>query len=245
MIKEKKIMIHIFSILGSTNENKSFTWTQNACNLLINNRSDLDQDFNSGQKHVHIWKKIAERLNKNGIQVSAQECNDKWRNMMQTFRKNVQKANTSGEESVNWPYFTIMYELFGKKDSVNPPKRNLCQSSLGLETTLEGIASSSSQVPKINNISDTLLSDDDCDDKHLKHKTSHSEKIKHANAISVGKKRNKQPLEKMLELVTEENEARKKMDSTLTTFLESMLDIEKQKLALKKIKYSDTKDKLN
>lgn len=209
--------------------------------MLINNRSDSDQDFNSGQKHAHIWKKIAERLNKNGVQVSAQECNDKWRNMMQTFRKNVQKANTSGEESVNWPYFTIMYKLFGKKDSVNPPKRNLCQSSLGLETTLEGIASSS-QVPKINNIFDTL-SDDDCDDKHLKHKTSHPEKIKHTNAISVGKKRNKQPLEKILELATEENETRKKMDSTLTSFLESILVIEKQKLALKKIKYGDTKDK--
>lgn len=139
-----------------------------------------------------------------------------------------------------------MYKLFGKKDSVNPLKRNLCQSSLGLETTLKGIASSSScEVPKFYNTSDTLLSYDDCDDKHLKHKTSYPEKIKDANAISVGKKRNKQPLEKMLELVTEENEGRKKIDSTLTTFLESMLDIEKQKLALIKIKYSDTKDKLN
>lgn len=107
-----------------------------------------------------------------------------------------------------------MYKLFGKKDSVNPPKRNLCQSSLGLETTLEGIASSSSssQVPKFYNTSDTLLSDDDCDDKHLKHNTSYPEKIKDANAISVGKKRNKQPFEKMLELVTEENEGRKKID---------------------------------
>lgn len=75
-------MIHIFSILGSTNEHKTFTWTQSACNLLINNQSDLDQDFNSGQKHVHIWNKITEILNRNGVQVSAQECNDKWRNMM-------------------------------------------------------------------------------------------------------------------------------------------------------------------
>lgn len=206
--------------------------------MLINNRSDLDDDFNSGQKHVNIWKKIAERLNKNGLQVTAQECNDKWRNMMQTFRKNVLKANTSGEESVNWPYFPIMFQLFGKKDSVNPPKRNLCQSSLGLETTLKGITSCSNQVPKKKNIFDTL-SDDDCDDRDLKHKTSHTEKNR--NIIPESKKRKKQPLEQILELVTEESKAREKMDSTLTTFLESMLDIERQKLALKKMKYSDEK----
>lgn len=49
---------------------------------------------------------------------------------MATFKDNVHKANKSGESAINWEYYGLMKNYFGKKDSVAPMKNTLVQSSL-------------------------------------------------------------------------------------------------------------------
>jgi hypothetical protein len=49
---------------------------------------------------------------------------------MATFRDNVQRANKSGEGVINWEYYVIMKQYFGKKDSVTPNQNTLLESNL-------------------------------------------------------------------------------------------------------------------
>lgn len=105
-------------------------WTTKAIKLLIVNIGDLEQEFNSNKKNHKIWEKISNILRENGIAVSGPNCNTKFRNLMATFRDNVQRANKSGEGAINWEYYVLMKQYFGKKDSVTPNKSTLLESSL-------------------------------------------------------------------------------------------------------------------
>jgi len=105
-------------------------WTTKAIKLLIENRGDLEHEFNSNKKNHKIWEKISNILKQNGVTVSGQNCNTKFRNLMATFRDNVQRANKSGEGAINWEYYILMKKYFGKKDSVIPNKKTILESSL-------------------------------------------------------------------------------------------------------------------
>lgn len=109
-------------------ENK--IWTKSAIKLLIQNRGELEQEFNGNKKNHKIWEKISSLLKESGIIVTGPNCNIKFRNLMATFKDNVQRANKSGESAINWEYYGLMKNYFGKKDSVVPMKNTLIQSSL-------------------------------------------------------------------------------------------------------------------
>lgn len=105
-------------------------WTSKAIKLLIVNIGDLEHEFNSNKKNHTIWEKMSNILKENGIAVSGSNCNTKFRNLMATFRDNVQRANKPGEGAINWEYYVLMKQYFGKKDSVTPNKSTLLESSI-------------------------------------------------------------------------------------------------------------------
>lgn len=47
-----------------------------------------------------------------GYQYTAIACNDKWRNLKMTFKKNKLRAVKYGEEYVKWHYFKDMDNVF-------------------------------------------------------------------------------------------------------------------------------------
>lgn len=59
---------------------------------------------NQGGKHL-LWEEIALQMQQMGYQYSANSCNDKWRNLKMTYKKNKQRAMKYGAQYVKWIYF--------------------------------------------------------------------------------------------------------------------------------------------
>jgi len=120
------------------NKSEIKIWTKQATKLLIENRADLDNEFNGNKKNFKIWEKISNRLKESGIAMTGPNCNTKFCNLMATFKDNLHRANKSGESAIIWEYYDIMSLMPGKKDSVAPKKNTLLQSSvMPLNTDIE------------------------------------------------------------------------------------------------------------
>lgn len=59
---------------------------------------------NQGSKHL-LWEEIAQQLSELGHHYSSNSCNDKWRNLKMSYKKNKQRAMKYGEQNVKWFYF--------------------------------------------------------------------------------------------------------------------------------------------
>ncbi|VVC33974.1 Hypothetical protein CINCED_3A017160 [Cinara cedri] len=59
---------------------------------------------NQGGKHL-LWQEIAQQLAQMGYQYSANACNDKWRNLKMTYKKNKQRGMKYGTQYIKWIYF--------------------------------------------------------------------------------------------------------------------------------------------
>lgn len=66
---------------------------------------------NQGGKHL-LWEEIAQQLSQLGYQYSANSCNDKWRNLKMSYKKNKQRALKYGMENVKWFYFKDIENIF-------------------------------------------------------------------------------------------------------------------------------------
>lgn len=66
---------------------------------------------NQGGKHL-LWDDIAQNFLQLGYQYSASNCNDKWRNLKMTYKKNKQRAMKYGLENIKWCYFKDMDNIF-------------------------------------------------------------------------------------------------------------------------------------
>ncbi|XP_023239969.1 uncharacterized protein LOC111638468 isoform X2 [Centruroides sculpturatus] len=109
--------------------NKSKEWTHAAVKLLIASRIDLEEDFQKPVVKTKLWAKIADKLSKEGFAFTSSECDHKWRNLMITYRKNVDKSKTSGEGKIRWEYFKELHETFGRNINTNPPINYMKSSS--------------------------------------------------------------------------------------------------------------------
>ncbi|KAJ8915717.1 hypothetical protein NQ315_000651 [Exocentrus adspersus] len=106
-------------------------WTYDTTCFLINLVQEFDQEFQRSIKKL-VWKKICNRLEKEmKVTVSPQQCDTKWKGLVETY-KNVKKHNdTSGNNKKDWPYFELMDIALNKKPEINPVAT--CSSSSGLK----------------------------------------------------------------------------------------------------------------
>nr|XP_018907736.1 PREDICTED: uncharacterized protein LOC109037485 [Bemisia tabaci] len=87
-------------------------WTSSTINLLISLRGELNQRFLSGKKKFVLWEIIARNINKiKGTSFTGKGCDDKWRNMVHTYRKNLLKCKIHGVQSVKWEFFHHMHQI--------------------------------------------------------------------------------------------------------------------------------------
>jgi len=97
---------------------------------LIDTRQSLDAVFEKPVcKKTKLWTTVAKQLTAvGGYTVSGQECDEKWRNLQATYKRNKEKKNSTGSETVNWEYFDMMDEVMGKKASTQPAATQLFSS---------------------------------------------------------------------------------------------------------------------
>lgn len=103
--------------------------------LLIQVRGDMDVEFTKTKYKFRLWERVAMKLNESllNIKVTAKDCDDKWRNIVATYRKNIDKMKSFGDNSVRWEYFAAMDNILkGTRDLVDFPD-NLSSEYLGFE----------------------------------------------------------------------------------------------------------------
>lgn len=95
----------------------SLRWNSEMTTLLIKIRGEMDREFAKAKYKFRLWQKVAAKLKLHNIEVSAKDCDDKWRNIVATYRKNIDKLKCFGDNTVRWEYFTAMDNILkGTKD---------------------------------------------------------------------------------------------------------------------------------
>lgn len=91
--------------------------------LLIALRGSLNEEFNSTKYKFKLWELIARRMNSGmpSVKVTAKDCDDKWRNIAATYRKNIEKIKYMGDFSVRWEHFTAMDEILKGTEEIKKP----------------------------------------------------------------------------------------------------------------------------
>ncbi|KAF0683860.1 Uncharacterized protein FWK35_00037379, partial [Aphis craccivora] len=102
----------------------------NKSSIELDTRAEFDHQFYKNRNNTAIWKQIASIMNSNGYVVVHSDVNDKFRNLMATYRANQDRTSQSGEGAISWEYFEIMKNHFGHKDSVLPKNKQLFEPSI-------------------------------------------------------------------------------------------------------------------
>lgn len=105
---------------------KDFKWTSNSIKLLIELKFNFENEFTYPKcKKTKIWDKIAIQLRQKGYFVSGVDCSNKWKNLLVTYTRNVEKTKKTGEGKVTWEHFQQMQEVLCHKNAIEPPKEHL------------------------------------------------------------------------------------------------------------------------
>lgn len=63
-----------------------------------------------------------------GYRVSGSDCDDKWRNLVGTYKRNKDKKNSTAHEAIGWEFYELMDEMLGAKASTQPAASQLFSS---------------------------------------------------------------------------------------------------------------------
>jgi len=88
----------------------------------------MDNEFQRPTcKKSKLWSAVARKLAETGgYGVSGSDCDEKWRNLQATYKRNKDKKGTSGHKAVTWEYYELMDEVLGSKASIQPSSAHFC-----------------------------------------------------------------------------------------------------------------------
>lgn len=115
-------------------------WSTEMTSSLIALRGSLNDEFNSSKFKFKLWELIARRMNNgmSSVNVTAKDCDDKWRNIAATYRKNIEKIKCMGDFNVRWEHFAAMDEILKGTDDLK--KSYSCinlDKMIGINNTLD------------------------------------------------------------------------------------------------------------
>ncbi|XP_008186014.1 uncharacterized protein LOC100164223 isoform X1 [Acyrthosiphon pisum] len=110
---------------------------------------------NQGEKHL-LWQDIAHQFSQLGYQYSANNCNDKWRNLKMTYKKNKQRAVKYGIEYIKWCYFKDMDNIFKNTPEGSPEHNDIITVSLIDEDELDDIKKENEAYNHMNVVDETI-----------------------------------------------------------------------------------------
>lgn len=106
---------------GSKGDVKKRKWDPKETKLLVTLRLGKEADFQHPKcKKVKIWNDIADSMKKHKYNHSTEECQQKYRNLLQTFKLNKEKQKKTGESKITWELFELFDSYLGTKSSVIP-----------------------------------------------------------------------------------------------------------------------------
>lgn len=78
-----------------------------------------------GQKNK-LWENVAREMYKKGHKnFTGTNCDDKWRGLLNQYRKVHDANKKTGGSSIKWKYYKYMEEVIesiGKKQAISPPR---------------------------------------------------------------------------------------------------------------------------
>lgn len=107
-----------------SDEKTKLVWTNKMTKSLINSRLSRENKFIKPKcKKIKIWAEIAAELNTlfKNTNVNAEECDNKFRNLMKTYKANKKKQCSTGEQQITWDFFEDFDKVYGCKAAITPP----------------------------------------------------------------------------------------------------------------------------
>jgi Myb/SANT-like DNA-binding domain len=117
---------NINSILNDTIEaRRSKVWTSANVRNMIREYTALKNDFRDPkQKQKLVWERLAERLQDQGINVSAEDADKKWRNLKMTFKRIFYEEGRSEQSKSQWEFYDMLLGLFSLEDNNVPVRKS-------------------------------------------------------------------------------------------------------------------------
>lgn len=89
----------------------------------------MEEQFNNPTcKKMKLWDDISKQMMEMGIHVNGNDCYSKYRNLLQTYRRNKERSMKTGESRVQWEFFENFDTVLGNKASTIPPANILSTS---------------------------------------------------------------------------------------------------------------------
>jgi hypothetical protein len=90
-------------------------WTQDLVKVLISLKKVIEQDI---AKHKYPrkkqWSMMVRRFRAlKNVNVTEDACEEKWRNLVRTYKKNLIRVRKKGTGVIRWSYFWRMHEILG------------------------------------------------------------------------------------------------------------------------------------
>lgn len=106
-------------------------WTKDMVRTLITLKKEVNQEIaNNKIPRKRQWTIIVRRFRAlRNIKLSEESCEEKWRNLLRTYKKNLIRVRKQGT-SIKWPFFWKMREAVGNSVLAEQEKRNTTCSSL-------------------------------------------------------------------------------------------------------------------
>ncbi|XP_071450388.1 uncharacterized protein [Hetaerina americana] len=104
---------------GAVRWEGKFVWDRRHVLELIKEYRNMENEFKDHTiKRKVIWRKIAQNMKKNGICVSWELCDKKWRNLKQTFRA-IRTSKRSDISMRRWEFYSELEGIFKNDETLN------------------------------------------------------------------------------------------------------------------------------
>jgi len=116
---------------GTSKTDGEIHWTDEIVKLLIETWSSFRSDFEKPKsRKIKVWNKVAENMTtaRPDLTITGADCDRKWRNLVQTYRKVTDKKKRSGEGAVHWKFYSAMQEATKDTAAISPKPEVLVQS---------------------------------------------------------------------------------------------------------------------
>ncbi|KAK4882541.1 hypothetical protein RN001_005860 [Aquatica leii] len=125
-------------------ETATHHWNDSEIKLLLSLYSDYKKDF-EGKKFTNksLWLKIALQINKEGYNLTWEQCDNKFKNLKTAYKKVIDNNSKTGRGRMSFKLFDLMDSLFSKNPEIHPVAE--C-SSMKLPISVENLSESQSPL---------------------------------------------------------------------------------------------------
>lgn len=144
------------SQLSETNTAQKHNWQYEEVLRLIVAYEDHKDEQHHPKKRKYLWTNIENDMISSGFNVSAEMCNQKWRNLLKSYKTAKDNKNSSGRGACRFMFFYVMDEILGTTPSNQSTHTLSALSNAVSQDVLNSPSTSSSSITSDNIFSLTL-----------------------------------------------------------------------------------------